>query len=133
MPARLDITAWKRTPFNDEIVFIGPDWTGQDLRLEVRNQPGDTGEPLIRLDRVTTTGEGLSTTLDPAYPVPRTTVTAPATVLRVRVNKATLEALYTSSRTSDDLTLHYDLHVGNGTAQRVEMHGLFIIKPGVTL
>lgn len=133
MSVRLDLPpAWKRTPYNETVAFIGLDWTDDDLKMEVRNRPGDTGEPVIALARVAS-GEGLSTAIDPAYPVPRTSVTAPATILTIRINETTLEALTPSSPTSAPVELFYDLHVGNGVAKRVTIYGRFVITPGVTL
>lgn len=133
MAARLDLTAWKRTPYGEDIAFIGPDWTGDDLKMEIRNLPGDTGDPLVSLARVSGSGEGLSTDYDPAYPVPRTTTTAPATILTIRVNETTLEGLLPAAPTSAPLQLFYDVHVGNGSAKRVVIQGTFTISPGVTL
>lgn len=134
MSVRLDLPpAWKRTPYADSVIFIGVDWSADDLKMEVRNLPGDTGAAVISLSRVTGTAEGLTTTYEPAYPVPDTDLTAPATEIFVRINETTLEGLLVGTPTSAPLQLFYDLHVGNGTAKRVAMHGIFTINPGVTL
>lgn len=122
----------KRAPYDRTVTFIGPDWSGQAMRMEIRNRPGDQGSPLVGLD-VSSVGQGLSATLDPAFPIPRTDLTAPATDVRIRINETTLEGLAYGTPYDQPVRLVYDLHVGSGAAKRVVASGPFVISPGVTL
>lgn len=105
------------------------------MRMEIRNEPGDTGAPIVGLDDVSS-GEGLTPTYDPAFDVNVTgsePFTAPATRVQIRINESTLEAISLSTPASKPLDAFYDIHVGAGAAKRLIAHGEFTIPPGVTL
>lgn len=133
MPIQLDLpTAWKRAPYIRELVFIGPDWRGETMRLEIRNREGDQGVPLIALDNVTS-GQGIAVTYDPAFPVPNSDDTAGASILRIRINETTLENLPYNTPYEAEYDFRYDLHIGTGSAKQVVTYGAFPLRPGVTL
>lgn len=122
----------KRAPYDRTITFIGPDWSGEAFLVQFRNLPGDQGAPLFELETASS-GEGVSATFDPAFPVPRTDVTAPATHVRFRINETTLEGLNYGTPTEQPIDAHWDMHVGTGAAKRVHGRGILKIDPGVTL
>lgn len=136
MAVKFDLPpAWKRVPYSAEFVFIGPNWAGQPIRMEVRNAPGDVGEPLVGLSNVAS-GEGVVATYEAAFevtPPKGDPFTAPATRLAIRINETTLEAVSLGTPYDHPVSTFYDIHVGTGSAKTLIMHGKLPIQPGVTL
>ena len=117
----------KRTPFVEAIAFQGLDFTGAAFLMHFRNQPGDTGTPVISLANATAGTQGLSVAVATSGGVPTSTLT-------IRIDEATMEALPFASPTSEYLILHYDLHITpSGGTKRVWLRGLFYVDPGVTI
>jgi hypothetical protein len=59
-PARLDLTADRRTVFSESVVFLGDNYTGGDFDLWIKLYPDAPGAPLVQLDPVTDpTAEGI--------------------------------------------------------------------------
>lgn len=137
MAVKLDLPpAWKRVPYDEEIVFVGPNWAGETMKMEVRNLPGDTGDPLIPALENVSSGQGLTATYDPAFevfPANGEPFTAPASTIRIRINESTLEALSLGSPSDQPVTTYYDIHVGTGSAKKLIAHGKLPIPPGVTV
>lgn len=138
----IDLEADKRVPFVDEDgatwVFVGEDWSGATFAMHIRNNPGDTGTPIISLATVAPGSQGISCTLNPAYvyfdPWLKEDVTAAASLVLCQINEATLEALSLGTPYEKPLILNYDLHVTPvGGMKRVAVQGRFILNPGVTI
>ena len=134
MAAELHLPAFKRVPFKDSIDILGPDFSGAAFALHIRNHPGDTGSPLVSLTTATAGTQGVSATYDAAYVYDDEGSTAPATVILVQIDEATLEALALNNPTSGPLELSYDLHITpSGGVKFVAAYGKFTIYPGVTI
>jgi hypothetical protein len=102
--------------------------------MHIRNQPGDTGTPLLSLATATAGSQGISVTYSPAYVYNDAGSTAPASLILIQIDEATLEALSLNNPTNSPLVLAYDLHVTPSVgAKRVELFGTFTIDPGVTI
>jgi len=130
----IPIVAEKRVPFDDNIVEIGVDYSGGAAAMQVRQNPGDQGTPLINLGMIGSGSEGLSLTYDPDYEDPRTGEVVGATILGIKIAEATMEGLPYSGDRSVPLQLHYDIQVTpSGGTKFVFCEGTFTINPGVTL
>jgi hypothetical protein len=136
MAAELNISADKRVPFVDDVVFIGPSWVGAAFLMHVRNNPGDTGSPLIALTAATAGTQGISVTFDATYDyvLDGVSFSEPASILKIQIDEGTIEALTLGTPCDKELTLAYDLHVTpSGGIKARELYGQFIINPGVTI
>jgi hypothetical protein len=136
MAVKFDIPADKRTPFVDSIVMVGPNWSSAAFLLHIRNNPGDTGTPLVDLSNAAAGLQGISATYNAAYSYEYEGVAtiSPATIITVQIDEANIEALSLGTPYDKDLALHYDLHVTpSGGIKKREIYGLFIISPGVTI
>ena len=134
MAANFPLSAFKRVPFLTEIAILGPDYTGADFAMHVRNFEGDTWSPLISLADATAGTQGVSVTYDAAFIYDDAGSEAPASIIAIQIDEATLEAIALNNPTNKVLTLYYDLHVTpTGEAKRVELYGTFSIYPGVTI
>lgn len=142
MAIKFPLEAYKRVPFVEPDgatwVFFGFDWSTATFKMEIRQNPGDTGTPLISLGNAAAGSEGVSATYDPAYtytdPKTKEDVTGPATLVLVQIDESTLEALSLASPASCSVNLHYDLHVTpDGGVKQLPIAGPFTIKPGVTI
>lgn len=136
MAANINLAAFKRTPFVSDIAIVGPDYTGAAFAMHIRNRPGDTGSPLITLGAASAGSEGVSVAYDPAYLYVRdgVEITELASIITIRINEATLEALSLNNPTANPVGLAYDLHITpSGEDKRVASFGTFAIYPGVTI
>lgn len=129
--AQLDIAAFKRVPFSDDIAIVGPDYSGAAFAMQVRQHWGDTGTALLT--------PSVSATFNPAYiyydPGRRASVgPVPATIVSIDVAEAALEALPFAADEEKPLELVYDLHITpSGEAKRVVLAGKFYVSPGSTI
>lgn len=129
--AQLDIAAYKRVPFDDTLVFVGPDYSAATFAMEIRQHWGDTGAALLT--------PALSATYDPAYIYfdPRRKITVgpvPATIVAISIAEATIEALPFAADEEKPLELVYDMHITpTGEPKRVAVAGKFTIYPGATI
>ena len=129
--AQLDIAAFKRVPFADDLVFVGPDYSAAAFAMQIRQHWGDTGTALIT--------PTLSATYDPAYIYydPRRKITVgpvPATIVAIDVAEATIEALPFAAEEEKPLELVYDMHITpTGEPKRVAVAGKFTVYPGATI
>ena len=134
MAAKLPIYAFKRVPFLDSVAILGPDYTGAAFAMHIRNNNGDTGTPLVSLAGATAGTQGISVTYDAAYIYNEAGNTAPASLILIQIDEATLEALTLNNPANEPMVLYYDLHVTpSGGVKRVELLGTFTIYPGVTI
>lgn len=124
VPARLDLTANRHTPFVYEIIFEDVNFTGATLDMHVRLYPDAPGSALIDLSPAAAGSQGLSL----SYSNPDTTVT-------IQIDEATIEALdvYSSLEPEEDAELWYDLQITpSGGTKQVYLRGYFTIRAGVT-
>lgn len=140
MAAQILLTAFKRVPFLDldgvTFAFVGENWTGAAFAMHIRNNPGDTGSALISLSGASAGSQGVSVTYDADYLYvdKGVEITAPASLVLVQIDEATLEALSLGTPSDDPVELHYDLHVTpSGGTKRVAAYGAFNLMPGVTI
>lgn len=134
MAAELNLAAFKRVPFVDDVAILGPDLTGAAFAMHIRNRNGDTGTPLVSLATATAGTQGISVTYDAAYIYNEAGDEAPASLILIQINEATLEALSLNNPTEKPVELAYDLHVTpSGGVKRVELYGKFTIYPGATI
>jgi hypothetical protein len=136
MSARFNIPIDKRTPFIDDFVFVGHNWTGAAFLMHWRNLAGDTGTPIVTLTNAAAGVQGISAVYNPAYSYVLNNVTLiePATIVTIQIDEATLEAIPLATPTDKDLILSYDLHVTpTGGLKERELFGNIILTPGTTI
>lgn len=136
MAAHLDIPAFKRVPFDDDVAIIGENLTGATFAMHIRAHPGDTGTALVSLANASAPSQGLSVIYNPAYQYMDGVelITAPASQIRICIDEATLEGLSLGTPYDEPVELYYDLHTTpSGGTKRVQFGGQFILKPGVTI
>lgn len=136
MTAELDIAAFKRVPFDDDVAIIGENLTGATFLMHIRAHAGDTATPLVSLGNAAPPTQGVSVTYNPAYQYQDGSelITAPASLVRICIDEATLEALALGTPYDEPVELFYDLHTTpSGGTKRVQFGGKFILKPGVTI
>jgi hypothetical protein len=136
-PAIIPLTANKRVPFDQTIALMNWDLSGSTLRMEIRNEPGNQGSPLIpALTNQTPPTQGLSVTWDADYPDPDGVLPNGASLIRIMIDETTLEGLSYAVDPSKPLPLDYDIHASRSSpsiTKFVFCGGDFFIDPGVTL
>ncbi|UPT53061.1 hypothetical protein [Synechococcus phage Yong-M3-232] len=131
---QINLKADKRVPFDVKIPEMGVNYSGATLLCEIRQFPGDQGAPLVSLSVASPPSEGISVTYDPDYPDPEGQLPNGASIVRLIVSEATLEALPYSGDASKLVELNYDIHITpSGGTKFIFCAGKFIIDPGVTL
>ena len=137
MAIEFPIECFKRVPFIEQggctLAILGPNWVGQAFLMQIRNNKGDFGTPLVSLTGQAAGTQGISATYDPLYIYNDAGNTAPATKLLIQIDETTVENLALNNPTNTPLVLHYDIHVGTGLTKRVEFFGTFTIQPGVSI
>lgn len=142
MPAAskpLHVVADKRTPWggisgNADIVVLGVDWSDATFKLQIRAEPGDSGDPIVELANASAGAEGISAQYVTAYSVPDSDEVVAATIIRPQIDEATLEALALAADTAKLMQMHYDIHATvTGIGKFVMVAGIFSIAPGVTI
>lgn len=129
--AQLDIAAFKRVPFNDNVAIIGPDLSAAAFAMQIRQHWGDSGSALLT--------PALSAVYDPVYVYfdPRRKITVgplPATIVTIAIPEADIEALPLAADEAKPLELVYDMHITPaGGTKIVAMAGQFIVYPGSTI
>ena len=132
--ANIPLVAYRRVALHVEIPIMGENYAGATLAMHVRNEPGDTGTPLIALANVTPPNQGLSVTYNASYPDPDGKLPNGASLVRVSISKATLEALPFPSDRSKPLELCYDIHITPPSETTfIYCGGAFLVYPGVTV
>jgi len=129
----INIVADKRVPFDDVIPEMAIDYSSATASMQVRNEPGDSGTPVLSLSTTLASGEGIVITYDAVYPDPEGVDAPGASIIRLLINETTLEALSLAADASEDATYHYDIHLTpSGGTKFVFCRGKFIVSPGVT-
>lgn len=126
-PGLLPLSADRFTPFIATLTFVGIDLTAAVMKAQVRDRK-DGGA--VRADLATVTlanTEGLrllsAGTVDGVM----------TSVVYMRVNEATMEAMPLGAEIGDDLDLYWDLQVTpSGGVKGVYLYGPFIVRAGVT-
>jgi hypothetical protein len=133
-PPQINIVASKRVPFDDTIPMMGVDYSGATPLMEIRPEPGGTGDPLVSLEASVAGGEGIVVSWDADFPDPDGIMADGATIVRVIINETTLEGLAYNAPPESDLTLYYDIHLTPVDGKKfVYCSGTFTVSPGVTL
>lgn len=123
----------KRVPFDDTIAEMWVDYTGADVLMEVRGEPGGSGDPMLSLAESIAEAEGIEITYDPDYVDPDGGEPG-ASLIRIIIDEETLEGLPYGADPEDPVELCYDLQLTPvGGKKFVFCQGRFIVKPGVTL
>lgn len=130
----ISIRANKRVPFDDDIVLLGVNYSAAAFAMEIRNEPGDQGAALVTLGTTAAPAQGISCAYNAGFVDPETGVVVGASLIRIRINEATLEGLPYDSDPAEPRTYYYDLHVTpSGGKKYVFCAGSFVVQPGVTL
>lgn len=146
---RLDLEADRWTAFAETWRFSGEDWTGATLLAQVRLYNDAPGSALIDLTTVTsssaeglriiyagtdTVGNHVTAGRLPAVPdgMPESDSLA-LTLIGIRINETTMEAMPFSGERGGDGVFVWDLHVtpAGGLKQKV-LGGRFIVQAGAT-
>lgn len=130
----IPLYAYKRVPFDQTIAWMGADYTGAAVAMQIRSEPGDTGTPIISLGASVAGAQGIDLSYDADFPDPDGVLPNGAGLVRIIIDEATLEALSLGSPSADDVVLHYDLHLTpTGEKKFLAAVGTFTISPGVTI
>jgi hypothetical protein len=135
LPVAIPITVMsKRVPWVEDIALEGPNYSGATFRMELRQNPGDTGTALVTLTNAAAGSQGISATYNAAYVDPETTQTFAATVIVIQIDETTMEGLASATPSSSAVELHYDIHVTpSGGVKFLLCGGAFTYYPGVTI
>lgn len=117
-PGVLNLVANRWQPFNTSINFIGYDFTGGALAMQVRASRDRTDAPLI-------TASVTSTTV--------TTAGVPTSMVIIYIDEPTIESIALSNPAGGDVALVYDLVITQvGLPKMRWLEGSFTIHAGVT-
>jgi hypothetical protein len=137
MRPTIPIAAFKRVPLAHVTFFASVDLTAATFLCHIRQKFGDSGVPIITLSNAAVTAQGVSaiytsiTYYDSAL---YKDITVPATIVTMRINEATLEALVMANPTNQPLQLVYDMHITPaGSDKYVAYGGDFNLFPGSTI
>jgi hypothetical protein len=132
---QINIVASKHVPFDDTIPDFRTDYTGATPLMEIRPEPGGTGDPLVSLGASTAGSQGIAISYDPDYAFEYRGITyTGASLIEIIIDEATLEGLAYGADPEDPVVLAYDLHLTpSGGKKFVLCGGAFTINPGVTL
>lgn len=149
-PGRLPIAGDRWTALTRTLRFIGIDWTGATFAMQVRDRK-DGGYLRADLDTVgSASAEGVRLiyagedtvanhlaagriTQDrvPAGMQPTDNLTL--SLVGIRINETTMEAMTPATEIGDDASAWWDLHVTpSGGIKDLYLHGTFTIRAGVT-
>lgn len=132
--ARVDLVANRGDPFRDETEFEGYDYSAATFAMQIRQYKDAPGDPLVSLGNIASPAEGISVTVE-------TLDGEPSSVVAIRINETTLEALLPfavasgspNRKPGSDVVLFYDLQItGGGHSKLRRMEGTFTIRAGVT-
>lgn len=122
-PGTLPLVGHRWVPFKPyQIQFNDLDLTGATFTMTVR-ATRDAGSSLISITNSTSPAEGISII----------SASASATVIEIRINEATMEALPAAAAVGDDLDLFWDMHITpSGGTKAVYLEGPFTLRGGAT-
>ncbi|SMF70495.1 hypothetical protein [Allosphingosinicella indica] len=142
----IDANRWE--PFTTIIEFLGVAFTGATLQAQVRQKKDNPGAALVDLTTVTNPNtEGLrliyagSATVADHIAAGRLSGvpdgmgagdTTALSLVGMRINEATMEALPPAKEIGADLTLFWDMQITQGGAKRRWLEGPFNVLAGVT-
>jgi hypothetical protein len=139
-PPQIDIVASKRVPFDDIIAEMLVDYSDATPLMELRTLPGAQGDPVESFGVSVAGAEGIEITYDEDYtdPDPDSPTYGEdigASIIRIIIDEATLEALSYAAKPEQRAEYYYDIHLDpDGSAKKfVFCRGKFIVDPGVTL
>jgi hypothetical protein len=126
-PGNLPLEGDRYTPFVRTLTFTGIDLTGATMAAQVRDRK-DGGAVRANLG---TTG---SATAEGIHLVSAGLVEGVMTsVVTIRMDEATMEAMPYGTEIGDDLDLWWDMHITpSGGDKQKYLHGVFTIRAGVT-
>jgi hypothetical protein len=138
MRPTIPIAAFKRVPLVYSTFIAGVDLTAAAFFCHIRQRFGDNGLPIITLSNAAAGAQGVSATYIPALTYydcySRKDITVPATVITLRIDEATLEAVPLANPTNQPLQLVYDVHnTPTGADKYVAYGGDFYLFPGSTI
>ncbi len=107
----INIVADKRVPFDDTIPEMAIDYSGATALMEVRAEPGDTGDAVLSLSTALASGEGIAISYDAGYADPEEVDPPGATIVQLLINETTLEGLELAADPDKDATYYYDIHL----------------------
>lgn len=126
-PGLLPLSADRFTPFIATLTFAGIDLTGAVMKAQVRDRK-DGGT--VRADLATVT---LANTEGLRLLSAGLVAGVMTSVVYMRINEATMDAMPEAAPIGDDLELYWDLHVTpSGGVKGVYLYGPFIVRAGVT-
>jgi hypothetical protein len=126
-PGNLPLAGDRQTPFVATLTFRGIDLTGAVMKAQVRDRK-DGGTVRADLATVATANtEGLrllsAGTVDGVL----------TSVVYVRINEATMEAMPLGAPAGADLALWWDMHITpSGGVKQKYLFGTFTVRAGVT-
>lgn len=126
-PGLLPFSGDRQTPFVRTLTFTGIDLTSAVMKAQVRDRK-DGGT--VRADLATV----LTVNTEGLYLVSAGSVGGTMTsVVVMRINESTMEAMPYGTEIGDDLDLYWDMHItpSGGVKQRY-LHGAFTLRAGVT-
>lgn len=127
-PGRLPLNGDRWTPFVRTLTFRGIDLTSAVMKAQVRLLPDAGGSALVDLATVGSIAtEGLKL-------VSAGTVDGVMTsVVNMRINEATMEAMPAAPVLGDDWEGEWDMHITpNGGVKEKYLYGSFAVRAGVT-
>jgi hypothetical protein len=138
MRPTIPIAAFKRVPLVYSTFIAGVDLTTAAFLCHIRQKFGDSGLPIITLSKAAAGVQVVSATYMPALTYydcySRKDITVPATVITMRIDEATLEAVPLANPTNQPLQLVYDVHnTPTGSDKYVAYGGDFYLFPGSTI
>lgn len=148
-PGRYDIGADRWVACIRTFAFVGVDFTGADVKMQVRLKADTTGTPLVELGpQVTSAAEGINFTYAgtatvadhiaagriPEVPAGYAlTDSVVLTLVQIRINETTMESLPYPGERGDDADMAWDLHITpSGGIKDKYIGGKFIVRAGVT-
>lgn len=117
------LVGWRSNAFVETIRLVGWDFTGADIRLEVRDRR-DGGALRAGLDDVvSSSAEGVTITVTEEDGVDVTT-------LGIRINESTMEAMPDAPEPGDDIELVWGMHIdpAGSSLKFMAFDGPFTVK-----
>lgn len=149
-PGRLPLNGDRYTPFVRTLALFEVDLSGATFAMQVRDRK-DGGTVRADLATVTTVAEGVRIinsgtdsiaghiaagfiTLEQAEDAGYTTTdTVALTLLGIRINESTMEAMPFGTEVGDDWVGYWDMHITpSGGTKEVWLYGTFTVRAGAT-
>jgi hypothetical protein len=125
-PGKLDLIAYRWTPFVYVIDFEGLDFSAATFAMDVRLYR-DAPSAVLSLGNAASNAQGISCSVATVEGVPTSSV-------QIRINETTLEPLLLNAGApGQDIKVAQDLHItGGGFPKTRWTEGAFIIRAGAT-